>query len=286
MLVFIGYRIFYRTSTDSSPSSSFQYDTIYLPSSFLPFLSLILPICHHPFKSLILDWIELCSNIACRSQEASRHFLDLVLIYYLTDSTAQALSDRQCHCHTKGRFLPSIDPNEPKTKAFSTLCHCQPFFFPPSSLVSPPPAFSPPYPSNPLQYSKIGPLQRPHFPYCSSPSKTLPCSTSGFTLSSKSFRLSRFTTTQLVSFGVLFVVLVVQFVLFSPRLVFSEPKQEKSRLRLETACRNPHIFAEPLPVSRPHRMSLLEDVRRVAKEFEYPTEEVNKGVKEFIRQMG
>lgn len=33
-------------------------------------------------------------------------------------------------------------------------------------------------------------------------------------------------------------------------------------------------------------MSLLEEVRRVAKEFEYPSEEVNKGVKEFIRQMG
>lgn len=33
-------------------------------------------------------------------------------------------------------------------------------------------------------------------------------------------------------------------------------------------------------------MALLEEVRRVAKEFEYPPEEVNKGVKEFIRQMG
>lgn len=33
-------------------------------------------------------------------------------------------------------------------------------------------------------------------------------------------------------------------------------------------------------------MSLLDEVRRVAKEFEYPPEEVNKGVKEFIRQMG
>ena len=31
---------------------------------------------------------------------------------------------------------------------------------------------------------------------------------------------------------------------------------------------------------------MLDRVRRVAKEFEYPPEEVNKGVKEFIRQMG
>lgn len=33
-------------------------------------------------------------------------------------------------------------------------------------------------------------------------------------------------------------------------------------------------------------MSLLDEARRVAAEFEYPAEEVNKGVKEFIRQMG
>lgn len=33
-------------------------------------------------------------------------------------------------------------------------------------------------------------------------------------------------------------------------------------------------------------MSLLDRIRRVAKEFEYPPEEVKKGVKEFIRQMG
>ena len=33
-------------------------------------------------------------------------------------------------------------------------------------------------------------------------------------------------------------------------------------------------------------MSLLDEVRRVAAEFEYTPEEVNQGVKEFIRQMG
>jgi hexokinase len=32
-------------------------------------------------------------------------------------------------------------------------------------------------------------------------------------------------------------------------------------------------------------MALLEEAKRVAAEFEYPPEEVNKGVKEFIRQM-
>ena len=33
-------------------------------------------------------------------------------------------------------------------------------------------------------------------------------------------------------------------------------------------------------------MSLLEEARRVATEFDYTKEDVNKGVKEFIRQMG
>lgn len=33
-------------------------------------------------------------------------------------------------------------------------------------------------------------------------------------------------------------------------------------------------------------MSLLEEARRVAAEFDYTKQDVNKGVKEFIRQMG
>jgi hypothetical protein len=33
-------------------------------------------------------------------------------------------------------------------------------------------------------------------------------------------------------------------------------------------------------------MSVVEAARKVAAEFEYPPEEVRKGVKEFIRQMG
>lgn len=49
---------------------------------------------------------------------------------------------------------------------------------------------------------------------------------------------------------------------------------------------NSNIFSEPRAISRASGMSLLDEVRRVAAEFEYPPEEVNKGVKEFIRQMG
>ena len=33
-------------------------------------------------------------------------------------------------------------------------------------------------------------------------------------------------------------------------------------------------------------MSLIEEAKKVAVEFEYPAAEVNKGVKEFLRQMG
>ena len=43
---------------------------------------------------------------------------------------------------------------------------------------------------------------------------------------------------------------------------------------------------EPLPTSRPYKMSLLEEARQVAAEFDYTAQDVNKGVKEFIRQMG
>lgn len=64
-----------------------------------------------------------------------------------------------------------------------------------------------------------------------------------------------------------------------------DSKQENVRLQPEAVCENPKVFAEPLPISRTYRMSLLEDARRVAQEFEYPAAEVSKGVKEFIREM-
>ena len=51
-------------------------------------------------------------------------------------------------------------------------------------------------------------------------------------------------------------------------------------------CWSKSIFDPELPCSRaPANMALLEEAKRVAAEFEYPPEEVNKGVKEFIRQM-
>lgn len=117
-------------------------------------------------------------------------------------------------------------------------------------------------------------------------SAPLSYSAPGLRLSSRPLSRSRFTTAQLLSFSVLFLVLVVQFFRPLPQTLYQniwEPKHDKIS---EAVCRNPHILTEPPPISRPHRMSLLEEVRRVATQFDYSAEEVNKGVKEFIRQMG
>ena len=53
-----------------------------------------------------------------------------------------------------------------------------------------------------------------------------------------------------------------------------------------TQCRPKSPFDPELPYSRaPTNMALHGEVKRMAAEFDYPPEEVNKGVKEFIRQM-
>lgn len=116
----------------------------------------------------------------------------------------------------------------------------------------------------------------------------VPYSPPSFSLSSKSYHRSRFTPAQLVSLIVLCIVLVVQLLRPSAVPIYSTlwgPEQENVRLQSEPVCENLNIFAEALPVSRTYRMSLLEDARRVAQEFDYPAAEVNKGVKEFIREM-
>lgn len=50
-------------------------------------------------------------------------------------------------------------------------------------------------------------------------------------------------------------------------------------------CTEPNLFEVHLPVTRSHKMSLLEKARLVAAEFEYPAEDLNRGVKAFIEQM-
>lgn len=87
---------------------------------------------------------------------------------------------------------------------------------------------------------------------------------------------------------VLLLLLLLQFLRPLPAPIYSalwDPDQENVRLQSKAVCDNLNIFAESLPISRPYRMTLIEDARRVAQEFDYPAVEVNKGVKEFIRQM-
>ena len=65
-------------------------------------------------------------------------------------------------------------------------------------------------------------------------------------------------------------------------------KQEAYYEQLEpgTQCRPKNVFSSELPTSRPiSNMGLAEETKRVAALFEYGTEDLNKGVTEFIRQM-
>lgn len=51
-------------------------------------------------------------------------------------------------------------------------------------------------------------------------------------------------------------------------------------------CESPAPFqTEAAPVSRPHKMSLLAEAKRIAAEFEYSDDDVRKAVGEFIFEM-
>lgn len=108
-----------------------------------------------------------------------------------------------------------------------------------------------------------------------------------FKLSPELSRRTRFTAAQLLSFAVLLVVFAIQ-VFRSPTVVLEcsfgvSHFGEKAQPPL--VCRESNLFEAPLPVTRPHKMSLLEEAKRVAAEFEYPAEDLNRGVKAFIEQM-
>src|SRR5579862_475348 len=103
---------------------------------------------------------------------------------------------------------------------------------------------------------------------------------------------------QLLSFVLLAIVLVIQFILpqirggnevfggdytptrstsiYSPTLV----------LPRDAICKSPLPFPVEGKQSRVRTMGLLEEAKKVAAEFEYPPEAVNAGVKEFLREMG
>jgi len=50
-------------------------------------------------------------------------------------------------------------------------------------------------------------------------------------------------------------------------------------------CESLHPFPTEALVSRPHKMALLQEAKRIAAEFEFSDEEVQKNVVEFISQM-
>ena len=51
-------------------------------------------------------------------------------------------------------------------------------------------------------------------------------------------------------------------------------------------CENPSPFPTSAPVSKPLTMSLEAETKSVVAQFDFTDEQVNQGVKEFIRQMG
>ena len=91
---------------------------------------------------------------------------------------------------------------------------------------------------------------------------------------------------QLLSFLVLLIVLVIQ--LLREPVIFPQEPQLTSKHTAKAdwfTPANTNIFHQPLPVSRPQKMTLLEEAKRVASEFEYSAEDVRRGVEAFISQM-
>ena len=75
-----------------------------------------------------------------------------------------------------------------------------------------------------------------------------------------------------------------------PPVSYQEPQKRVNTA--ENVCPNLNIFGpanlftSDFPITRTHKMSLIQEAERVAAQFDYPAEAVNKGVKEFIREMG
>lgn len=110
----------------------------------------------------------------------------------------------------------------------------------------------------------------------------------------------KFSPLQLVSAFVVLVVLVIQFWNTSPKppnhprdtllTPFGDNvrRQEAYFDQLEPGaqCRSKSLFSSELPYSQaPTNMALAEEAKRIAAEFDYSTDEVRKGVEEFIKEM-
>lgn len=103
-----------------------------------------------------------------------------------------------------------------------------------------------------------------------------------------------FTVVQFISFSILLAVVAVQFIflpsqnrLSAPSYQFSTESKSPASIVLDNlTCKKPLPFSDQSAPSTLHKMSLAEAAKRVAAEFEYGPEALNKGVKEFIREMG
>lgn len=133
---------------------------------------------------------------------------------------------------------------------------------------------------------------RSHIPPIFETSSSVPLlySSADFKISSKLSRRSTFTPAQLLSFAVLLVLIALQL-LTPPSTLPRRFPEDRSPHRAPSRCQSPplcdkfSILSEPLPVSRPYKMSVLEEAKRVAAEFEYSSEDLNRGVKAFIAQL-
>jgi hypothetical protein len=149
----------------------------------------------------------------------------------------------------------------------------------------------------------LGSLTKSTDPPYEKPAVSPEIAESFFTRARVKFKLSnlpRVSNLHVLSAALLFVVMVFQLLGsrnipadfafnqdFSP-FGDSVRRQEAYYDQLEpgTQCSPKSIFDPELPYSKaPTNMALHEEAKRMAAEFDYSTDEVNKSVKEFIRQM-
>ena len=96
----------------------------------------------------------------------------------------------------------------------------------------------------------------------------------------------------LLPFVLLFVIFLIQLFRQEPIQVergWEPVTRYKGSPQSEPTSRNISIFsdlfAESQPHCKPNKMSVVEAAKRVASEFEYTSEDVNRGVEEFLSQM-
>lgn len=111
-------------------------------------------------------------------------------------------------------------------------------------------------------------------------------------MKAKLSRKRRYPSVQVLSFALLLILLLVQFLLLSrdnsivlrPRYSRETPFDVLNNLPSQPRCKNVQVL-DTSPVCRADKMPLIDDAKKVAAEFDYSDTAVNKGVKAFIEQM-